>query len=182
MVLPFLRIGMKTDIFQFCGHFCVFQICWHIDCSTFKASSFRIWSSSTGIQSPPLAFFIVVLPKPQLTLHSRMSGSRWVTTPLWFCGSSRSFLYSSPVYFCHLFLISSASLRSTPFLSFIVPVFVWNIPLVSLIFLKRSLVFSILSSSSISLHYSLRKVFFISPCYSLELHSNVYIFPFLICF
>ena len=33
----------------------VFQICWHIECRTFTASSFRIWSSSTVIPSPPLA-------------------------------------------------------------------------------------------------------------------------------
>ena len=32
----------------------VFQICWHIECSTFTASSFRIWNSSTGIPSQPL--------------------------------------------------------------------------------------------------------------------------------
>ena len=47
-----------------------------------------------------------------------------------------------------------------PFLSFIVPIFAWNVPLVSLIFLKRSLVFPILLLSSISLHWSLRKAFF----------------------
>ena len=47
------------------------------------ASSFRIWNSSTGIPSPPLALFIVKLPKAQLTSHSRMSGSRWVITLLW---------------------------------------------------------------------------------------------------
>ena len=35
----------------------------------------------------------------------------------------------------------------------------WNVPLVSLIFLKRSLVFPILLFSSISLHWSLRKAF-----------------------
>ena len=29
----------------------------------FTASSFRIWNSSTGIPSPPLALFIVMLPK-----------------------------------------------------------------------------------------------------------------------
>ena len=56
-------------------------------------------------------------------------------------------------------LISSASLRSIPFLSFIEPIFAWNIPLVSVIFLKRSLVFPILLFSSISLHWSLRKAF-----------------------
>ena len=69
------------------------------------------------------------------------------------------FLYSSSVYSCHLFLISSASVRYMPFLSFIKPVFAWNVPLVSLIFLKRSLVFPILLFSSLSLHWSLRKVF-----------------------
>ena len=70
--------------------------------------------------------------------------------------------------FLHLFLIASASVRSTPFLSFIVPKFAWNIPLISLIFLKRSLVFPILLFSSVSLHWSLRKVF-LSHCYSLKL-------------
>ena len=40
------------------------------------------------------------------------------------------------MYSCHLFLISSASVRSIPFLSSIEPIFAWNIPLVSLIFLK----------------------------------------------
>ena len=31
----------------------VFQICWCIECSTFTASSFRIWNRSAGIPSPP---------------------------------------------------------------------------------------------------------------------------------
>ena len=48
---------------------------------------------------------------PELTSHSRMSGSRWVITPLWFSGSWRHFLYSSSVYACHLFLLSSASVQ-----------------------------------------------------------------------
>ena len=43
---------------------------------------------------------------------------------------------------------------------FIEPIFAWNVPLVSLIFLKRSLVFPIVLFSSISLHWSLRKAFF----------------------
>ena len=62
------------------------------ECSTFTASSFRIWNSSTGIPSPPLALFIVMLPKAHLTSHSRMSGSRWVIRPSWLSGSWRSFL------------------------------------------------------------------------------------------
>ena len=32
------------------------------------------------------------------------------------------------MYSCHLFLISSVSVRSIPFLSFIKPVFTWNVP------------------------------------------------------
>ena len=100
-----------------------------------------------------------MLPKAHLTSHSRMSGSRWVITPSWLSGSWSSFLYTSSVYSCHVFLISSASLRSIPFLSCIEHIFAWNIPLVSLIFLKWSLVFPILLSSSISLHWSLRKAF-----------------------
>ena len=47
--------------FQFCGHCWVFQICWHIECSTFTASSYGIWLSSTGIPSPPLVSFIMML-------------------------------------------------------------------------------------------------------------------------
>ena len=71
------------------------QICWYIECNTFTASSFRIWNSSTGIPSPPLALFVVMLPKAHLTSPSRISGSRWVITPSWLPGSWRSFLYSS---------------------------------------------------------------------------------------
>ena len=114
--IAFFAIGMKTDFFQYCGHCWVFQICWHIEHSTFTASSFRIWNSSTGIPSPPLALFVVVLPKAHLTSHSRMSGSRWVITPLWLSESWRSFLHESFVYSCHLFLIPSASVRCLPFL------------------------------------------------------------------
>ena len=100
-----------------------------------------------------------MLSKADSALHSRMSGSRWVIIPSWLSGSWRSFLYSSSVYSYHLFLISSASFRSIPFLSFIETIFAWNVPLVSLIFLKRSLIFPILLFSSISFHWSLRKAF-----------------------
>ena len=71
LVLPFFGIGMKTDLFQSCGHCWVFQICWHIECTTLTALSFRTLNSSAGIPSPPLALFIVMIPKSHLTLHSR---------------------------------------------------------------------------------------------------------------
>ena len=100
-----------------------------------------------------------MLPKPHLSSHSRMSGSRWVITPSWLSGSWRSFWYSSSVHYCHLFWISSTSVRSIPSLSFIVFIFAWNFPFISLIFLKRSLFFPILLFSSVSLHWLLRKAF-----------------------
>ena len=150
---------MKTDLFQSCGHCWVFQICWHIEYSTFTASFFKIWNCTAGIRSPPLAQFVMRLPKAHLTSHSRISGSSWVITPSWLSGSLRSFLCSSSVYSCLLYLVSSASVRYIPLLSLIVPLFAWNVALVSLIFLKRSLVFPILSFFSVSLHWSLRKAF-----------------------
>ena len=93
LALPFFGIEMKTDLFQSCGHCWVFQICSHIECSTFTASSSRIWSSSTGIPSPPLALFLVMISKAHLTSHSRMSGSRWawVVIPSWLSGSWRDY-------------------------------------------------------------------------------------------
>ena len=171
---------MKTDLLQSCGHCWVFLICWHIECSTFTASSLRIWNSSTGIPSPTLALFIVMLLKDRLTSHSRMSGSRWVITPSLLSGSWRSFLYCSFVYSCHLFLLSSASVRFIPLLSFTEPLFAWNVPLVSLIFLKRSLVFPILLFPSISLHWG--RLSYLSLLFFGTLHSNENIFPFLLCF
>ena len=125
---------------------------------------------------------VVTLSKAHLTLHSRMSGSRWVITPLGLSGAWRSFLYSSSVYSCHLFLILSASVRSIPFLSFIVSIFAWNVPLVSLIFLKRSLVFPILLFYSIFCIDRWRRLSYLFLLLFGTLHSDVCIFPFLLCF
>ena len=97
LTLLFFGIGMKTDLFQSCGHCWVFQICWHIEYSTFTVLSFRIWNSSAVIPSPPLASFVEMLPKAHLTSYSRMSGSRWVMTPSWLSGSLSSL-------FCVVFL------------------------------------------------------------------------------
>ena len=101
---------MKTDLYQ--CHCWVLQMCWHIECSTFTASSFRTWNISAGIPSLPLALCVVMLPKAHLTSHSRMSGSRWVITPSWLSGSW-SCLFSSCVFlpplnifcFCQVYII-----------------------------------------------------------------------------
>ena len=87
LVLPFLGIGMKIDRFWSCGHCWVFQICWHNECGTLIAYSFRILNSSAGIPTPPLALWAAVLPKAHLTSHSRTSGSEWETAPSWLSGS-----------------------------------------------------------------------------------------------
>ena len=86
LALFFFGSGMKTDLFQSRGHCWVFQSCWYIECSTLRASSFRIWNSSAGIPSPPPVLFVVMLPKAHLTSHSKISGSRWVITSLWLSG------------------------------------------------------------------------------------------------
>ena len=124
LVLPFLGIGMRIDLFQTCGHCWVLQISWHIEYNTLIASFFRVLNSSAGIPLHPLALLTAVLLKAHLTSHSRMFGSEWETTAWWLSGWLISFLYGSSVYSFHLFLISSASNRSLPFLSFIVP-FIW---------------------------------------------------------
>ena len=116
------------------------------------------WNSAAGIPSPSLALFVVMLPKAQLTSHSKISGFRWVTIPSWLSRSLRPFLYSSLVYSFHLFLISS-SVWSWMFPSFITPKLARNFPLVSPVFLKRLLVFPILLLSSVSLYYSFKKPF-----------------------
>ena len=79
LALPFFGIGIKTDLFQSRGHWWVFQICWHIECSTFTASSTSIWNSSTGIPSPPLVLFIV------MSNLDRILKGRDITLPTKFC-------------------------------------------------------------------------------------------------
>ena len=72
--IAFFGIGMKTELSLPCGHCWLFHTCWHIECSTFTTSSFRIWNSSTGIPSPPLALFVVMLSKACRKLHSTQGG------------------------------------------------------------------------------------------------------------
>ena len=48
LVPPFLGTGMRTDLFQSCRHYWVFQICWHTECNALMASSFRVLNSSAG--------------------------------------------------------------------------------------------------------------------------------------
>ena len=150
------------------------KICWLVECSAFIASSFRIWNSSAGILSPSLVLFVVKLPKAHLTLPSRMQLVNH-TIVIWVI---ETFWYISFVFSCHLFFISSASAGSFPFLSFIMPILAWNVPLIALLFLKRSLVFPILFFPYLFIQEG-----FISLCYSLELYFQLSIsFPFSFAF
>ena len=97
-----------------------------------------------------------MLPKAYLTSHSRMSGSRWVTTPSWLSGSWRPFSYSSSVYSCgHLFLVSSASVG---FLNPVYPLLCTSLYEIPLIFLNRFLSFQFYCFP-VSLHCSLKNAF-----------------------
>ena len=170
---------MKTDLCQSCGLCWVFQICWRIECRIFTVSSFRFWNSSTGIPSPPLALFVVMLPKANL-FPGCLALGMWSHHRDYL--GQEGLLYSSSIYSYHLFLISSASVRSMPFLSFIVPILGWNVPFVLLIFLKRPLIFSILLFPSTSLHWWLRKAFLSLLAVLWNSTFNGYIFSFFLCF
>ena len=91
-------------------------------------------------------------------------------------------LYSSSVYSCHLFLISSESVRFISFLSFIAPIFAWNVPLVSLIFVKRSLSFPFYCFRLFLCIDHWGRLSYRSLLFFGTLHSDAYIFPFLLCF
>ena len=188
LALPFFGMGMKTDLFQSCGHCWVFQICWHIECSTFTESSFRIWNSSTGIPSPPLALFVVMLPKAHLTSHSRMSGSRWVITPSWLSGWWSSFLYSS-VYSCHRFLTSNASCLCFCYVRTISVLYWAHLRMKCSLGISNFLdEISSLSHSVVFLYFFAfitEEGFLISPFYSLELCIQMlisFLFSFAFCF
>ena len=102
LVLPFLGIGMRIDLFLSSDHCWLFQIFWHIEWSTLIASSLRILNSFAGILSPPLALWAAVLLETHLTSHARLSlsGSEGETTLLWL---SESLRYIFVYFFCVLF-------------------------------------------------------------------------------
>ena len=162
LALPFFGLEWKLI---FSSHVATAEFCkfaQHIGYSTLTASSFSVWNSSARVLSPPLAFFIVLLSKAHLTSYSRMSSSKWLTTPSRLSRSLRPFLFSSSVYSCHPFLIFSASVRFLLFLSFIM-----------------SEEISSLSHSIVFLYFFalvIEESLLLSPCYSLELYIQFGIF------
>ena len=180
LALPFFGIVMKTDLFQSRGHCWVLKFCCYIECSTLSESPFRIWNGSTGIPSPSqLCLWWCFLRPTWVHIQGCLALGEW-SHHHGYLGHDDLFCIVS-LYSCHLFLISSAFVRSISFLSFIVPIFAWNILLVSLIFLTRSLVFPIPLFSSISCTDHWGRLSYLSLPFFGTLHSNGYISPFLLC-
>ena len=167
---------MRIDLSQSCGHCWAFQICWHTECSTLIASSFRIWNSLAEIPSPSLDLLTAVLPKAYLTSHSRMSGSGWVTTP-WWLSESLSFF----VQFFHVFFPSLLDLFCFYYI-FTVSIVYW-----AHLWMKFSFdIFnfleeiSSLSSSDVFLCFFalfIDEDLFVFPCYSLLFFLQLFVKP-----
>ena len=125
---------MKNGLFGSCGHCWIFQICWLIECSTFTVSSFRILNSSTGIPLPPLALFAMMRPTSHLFhIPGCLALNEWL--------HHRGFLGHEDLFWIVFLCILATSSSYLLLLSFIEPIFAWNVPLVSLILLKRYLSF-----------------------------------------
>ena len=169
---------MKTDLFQSCVHCWVFQICCHIECSIFTASSFRIWNSWTGIPPPPLALLIVMLPKAHLNSNSRMSGSRWVITPSWLSWLWRSFLYSSSLFLLPLFHIFCFCQVHTISVLYRAHLFMKCFLHISNFI--ESFPFTCFPLFLCTDHWG--RLSYLSLLFFGTLHLNGYIFPFLLCF
>ena len=160
---------MKTDLFQSCGHCWVFQIWCHIECSTLTAPSFRTWTSSAGIPSPPLALFVVMLPKATwLHIPGCLALGEWshyhdyLGCEDFFCTVLLCILATSS---CHIFCFCWVHTISVLYRAHLC--------------MKCSLGISNFVDKIFSLSHSIvflnffalttEKGFFISPCYSLEL-------------
>ena len=141
--------------------------------SSFSSVQFSISVMSDSLWPHGLYHSRLPCPSPTLRVYSNSCPlSQWchpiissTVIPFSFC--IQSFPASGPFQMSQFFALGgqnigvSASASVLPmntqdwwsiqFLSFIEPIFAWNVPMVSLIFLKRSLLFPILLFSSISL-------------------------------
>ena len=167
---------MKTDLFRVLWPLLSFPNLLIFWVSAFTALSFRIWNSSTGIPSPPLTLFMAMLKPTWLHIPGCLAVGEWSHH----CGYLDNEDHFCIVLLCILVTSSWYHLlvRSVPFLSFIVPIFAWNVPLVSLILLKRSLVFPILLFSSFLCVDRWGKLSFLSLLFFRTLHSNLSFFLF----
>ena len=121
VVLPFFGIAFLWDWNEMdfsssvaTVEFSKFAGIWSAALSEHHLSGFEIAQQEFHhLHWPSSKWFLL---RPSWLNHSRMSGSRRVITASWLSGSW-IFLYGSSGYSCHLFLISSASVKPIPFLS-----------------------------------------------------------------
>ena len=160
---------MKTGIFQSCGHYWVFQICWHIECSNFTASSFRIWNNNwNSITSTSFVCSDFLRPTWLLTAGCLALGEWRHHSSLCHKALYCEFLCVFLPLLLNLFCFLRISV-----LYCVYPCMIYSLDISN--FLKRSLVFPILLLFSISLHYLRR------PAYLSFLFSGIlrWAFPFL---
>ena len=84
------------------------------------------------------------------------------------------------MYSCHIFLISSASIMYLIFVSLIMPGLARNVPLISLIYLKRSLVLLFYCLPLFLCIVHLRRLYYLSMLFS-GTHSIEHVSIFLPC-
>ena len=82
--LPFLKVGMKT-LFPVLWPLLTFPYLLAYWVQHFNSNILRIWNSSTGISSPPLALFSVMFPKVKGKVSERQS----LVIPPWGCRVGR---------------------------------------------------------------------------------------------
>ena len=75
LVVPFLGVGMKTDLFQSCGHCWVSQICWHID---FMLQLYKITIGESWVKGHGTLYHFVTSCQFLIT-------SKWQFIRKWFC-------------------------------------------------------------------------------------------------
>ena len=83
---------MKTDLFQSCGHCWVFLTCWHIECSTFTASSFiTIITIKNSLNTSEQSRLCDPVTSPTFWVPSQnIRPTVSLSPPIWAAYSSRS--------------------------------------------------------------------------------------------
>ena len=74
--IAFLWDWNENNLFQSCGHCWFFQICCHLEYSTFPASSFRIWNKLSKFQETQNVFLCQVYVSHLWTWDLRLQGSK----------------------------------------------------------------------------------------------------------
>ena len=76
LTLFFFGIGMQTDLFHLVATAEFSKFAGKLSAALSQHHLLGFENSSAGIPPPPLALFVVMLPKALLTSHSRMSVPR----------------------------------------------------------------------------------------------------------